>query len=300
MIEIKDAVKYFDGNCAVNRISLEIPEGTMFGLLGTNGAGKSTLLRMTAGILKADGGEIRIDGKPVYENPECKAKLFYLPDTPYYFPGASMEEMTRFYKVQYPGLEYESVRFMTEMLNLDMNLPLRTFSKGMKRQAFLILALCSGTEYLLCDEVFDGLDPVAAETMKQLFKKEMEERKFTVAVASHRLQDLEYICSSIGILHKGGLVRAGDMRERAENIWKLQCVFREKGIIEKLKKELPVLQGHQDGYFVTLLVKGDLSEIEHKIHGFGPVFSEEVSMTLEEVFMAEMEETGYDIRKVLQ
>lgn len=300
MIEIKNAVKYFEGNCAVNHVSLEIPEGILFGLLGTNGAGKSTLLRMMAGILKADDGEILFDGKPGYENPECKAEVCYLPDSPYYFPGASLREMAGFYKAQYPGLEPESVRYMADTLNLDMDLPLRTFSKGMKRQAFLILALCTGTKYLICDEVFDGLDPVAAEAMKRLFRREMEERRFTVVVASHKLQDLEDICDSIAILHKGGLVRAGDMRKKAENIWKLQCVFQEEGALEKLKERLEVLRGHRDGYFVTLLVRGPLEEIKAEIQKHGPVFSGEAPMTLEEVFLAEMEETGYDIRKVLQ
>lgn len=300
MIEIKDAVKYFDGNCAVNHISLEIPEGILFGLLGTNGAGKSTLLRMAAGILKADGGEILLDGKPGYENPECKKEVFYLPDTPYYFPNASLEEMAGFYAAQYPGMERESVRYMAETLNLDMNLPLRTFSKGMKRQAFLILALCSGTKYLLCDEVFDGLDPVVTETMKQLFRKEMEERKFTVMVASHKLQDLEDVCGTIGIIHKGGLVRAGDMRRRAGNIRKLQCVFEEEGVVERIREKTEVLKGYQEGYFVTLLVRGDMAEAERKIRELRPVFCREVTMTLEEIFIAEMEETGYDIRKVLQ
>lgn len=300
MIEIKNAAKYFEGNCAVNHVSLEIPEGILFGLLGTNGAGKSTLLRMMAGILKADEGEILFDGKSGYENPECKAEVCYLPDSPYYFPNAGLKEMARFYEAQYPKLEYESVRYMADMLNLDVDLPLRTFSKGMKRQAFLILALCAGTKYLLCDEVFDGLDPVVTEAVKGLFRREIKERKFTVAVASHKLQDLEDICGSIAILHKGGLVRAGDMRKKAENIWKIQCVFRETGAVEKLKEKLEVLRGYQDGYFVTLLVKGRLEEIQSEIWKLGPVFSGEVPMTLEEVFLAEMEETGYDIRKVLQ
>ncbi|MEZ3433209.1 MAG: ABC transporter ATP-binding protein [Lachnospiraceae bacterium] len=297
MIKVENVTKNFDSICAVNQVSLEIPEGSMFGLLGTNGAGKSTLLRMMAGVLPCDAGEIRFDGERIYENPGCKASVFYLPDVPYYFPNANMEEMARFYRRQYPAMERESAAYMAELLNLDMTMPLRTFSKGMKRQAFLILALCAGAKYLLCDEVFDGLDPVMTEAVKNLFRQEMKEREFTVVAAAHKLQDLEDVCHNIGIMHKGGILRAGDMRERLGNVVKLQCVF-DKDIREGLEKDFEILKYERDGYFVTIVGRGDRREILDKIKSRSPVFAGEVPMSLEEVFMAEMEEAGYDIRKV--
>lgn len=299
MIRISDVTKYYDKICAVEHISLEIPEGIMFGLLGTNGAGKSTLLKMAAGILESDGGTIYIDDDLVYENPVCKEKIFYLPDMPYYFPNSSMADMAEFYKRQYPALEKEGIAYMAEKLNLDLRRPLRTFSKGMKRQAFLIFALCAGTKYLLCDEVFDGLDPIVTETMKELMRAEMKERRFTVIAASHKLKDLEDICHNIGIMHKGGILEAGDMRERAGNVCKFQCVFGENRE-EELKKEPWIVQYRRDGYFTTLIVRGRKEEIKAALEKKRPVFLGEISMTLEEIFMAEMEETGYDIRKVLQ
>lgn len=299
MIKVENVTKNFENICAVNQVSFEIPEGSMFGLLGTNGAGKSTLLRMMAGVLPCDTGEILFDGESVYENPESKASVFYLPDVPYYFPNVNLEEMVRFYRRHYPAMERESAAYMAELLNLDMTLPLRMFSKGMKRQAFLILALCSGTKYLLCDEVFDGLDPVMTEAMKNLFRKEMEDREFTVVAAAHKLKDLEDICQGIGIMHKGGILRSGDMRERLENVIKLQCVFdTEKDLREEFEKYFEVLQYEKEGYFITLVAKGDKKEILDKIRSRSPVFAGEISMSLEEIFMAEMKEAGYDIRKV--
>lgn len=301
MIEIKNVTKNFENVCAVNQVSFEIPEGSMFGLLGTNGAGKSTLLRMMAGILPCDAGSILLDGEETYEDPGCKASVFYLPDVPYYFPNVSLEEMVRFYKRHYPAMERESVSYMAEQLNLDMRLPLRTFSKGMKRQAFLILALCAGTKYLLCDEVFDGLDPVMTEAMKHLFKKEMEEREFTVVAAAHKLRDLEDICRHIGIMHKGGILRAGDLKGRLGDAVKLQCVFGgEKDMRRELEKEMRLLHYEQDGYFTTLIAAGDKEEILKEVKKKAPVFMGEIPMSLEEIFMAEMEEAGYDIREVLK
>lgn len=300
MITISGLTKYYDGVCAVNHVSLEILEGTMFGLLGTNGAGKTTLLRMLAGIIEADSGEIRIEGEEDPFSPQCKKNLFYLPDDPYYFPNASIQVMLDFYKKQYPGLDADSVRYMAESLNLDMNRPVRTFSKGMKRQAFLILALCSRTKYLFCDEVLDGLDPIAAEIMKNLFRQEMKSRDFTILVASHKLRDLEDICGNIAILHKGGVVTAGDFRERAENVRKFQCVFPLEADLDSLRQHPSVVRLHEDARFITLVTRGKAEEIRKALEELDPIFLGEVPLSLEETFIAEMEGAGYDIRKVLQ
>lgn len=300
MVTISGLTKYFDGICAVNQVSLEIPDGSMFGLLGTNGAGKTTLLRMLAGILEADSGEIRIDGREDSFSPSCREMFFYLPDDPYYFPNASIQVMLDFYKRQYPGLDAESAAYMAESLSLDLNRPVRTFSKGMKRQAFLILALCSRTKYLFCDEVFDGLDPIAAEIMKNLFRQEMKARDFTVLVASHKLRDLEDICGNIAILHKGGVVTAGDFRSRAEQVRKFQCVFPLEARLDSLREHPQVLRFHEDARFITLITRGDPEEVRKAMEEQNPIFLGEVPLSLEETFIAEMEGAGYDIRKVLQ
>ena len=300
MIQIRELKKNFDDVCAVSGLSLNIPEGTLFGILGTNGAGKTTMLRILSGILEADGGEIIIDGEPL---DKAKEKIFFLSDSPYYFPNAGMEQMAKFYEDQYPDMDRESVAFMAEALELDMSRPLRTFSKGMKRQAFLILALCARTKYLLCDEVFDGLDPIVAEVMKNLFRQEMRERRFTAVVASHRLNELEDICGNIAILHKGGLVTAGDMKNRAEHVKKLQCVFEEEEdtgrIASELQKDLDIVRSHVDGSFVTLVVRDKTNDAKEILTSRAAVLIREAPMSLEEVFIAEMEGRDYDIRKVL-
>lgn len=299
MIEIEHVMKCFEDVTALNNITFSIPEGKVYGLLGTNGAGKSTLLRAISGILQCDKGQILVDGEVSYDCPEVKAKFFYLPDDPYYFPGANMEQMTEFYYRQYAKMDREGVCYMAEKLELDVKRPLRTFSKGMKRQAFLIMALCANTEYLLCDEVFDGLDPVVTEVMKNLFQKEIEERRLTVVVAAHKLQDLEGFCDEIGILHKGGVVLAADMRGEEKELCKIQCVFEEEKE-KNLRECLDVVRYRKEGYFITLIVRGDKDRALEEIRKAEPIFSREVPMTLEEVFIAKMEETGYDISKVLQ
>jgi len=298
MIRVEKLLKNFDDVCAVNKVTLTIPEGEMFGILGTNGAGKTTLLRMIAGVLEADDGKIVVDDTEITSG-QVSEEIFYLPDDPYFFPNASMEEMASFYKKNYRCMDVEAAAYMAEKLDLEMKRPLRTFSKGMKRQAFLILALCAGTKYLLCDEVFDGLDPIVAEVMKNLFRQEMREWKLTVIVASHKLQELEDICQSIAILHKGGVLTSGDMKRQAGNICKYQCVFPDQTDLEEVKRAVDLIRFHVDGYFVTVIVRMQPETIS-RLNSFSPVFMQEVPMTLEEIFIAEMEGKDYDIRKVLQ
>ena len=303
MIEVQHVTKRFDNVTALNDVTVTIPEGSIFGMLGTNGAGKSTLLRLMAGILACDAGRILIDGEPCCENPQGKERFFYLPDDPYYFPNASMEVMTGFYRRQYTGMDPEAVAYMAERLELDTRRPLRTFSKGMKRQAFLIMALCAHTEYLLCDEVFDGLDPVVTEVMKDLFRKERKERSLTVVVAAHKLKDLEEFCRDVAILHKGGILLAGDMRERDGEVFKIQCVFDgdgSKAAEDDLRACVDLVRFRQEGYFTTLIARGAKEETLERIRARGPVFCREVPMTLQEIFLAEMEGNGYDAGKVFR
>ncbi len=213
-----------------------------------------------------------MDGEENPFSPQCKEKLFYLPDDPYYFPNASIQTMLDFYKKQYPGLDADSAVYMAESLNLDRDRPIRTFSKGMKRQTFLILALCSRTKYLFCDEVFDGLDPIAADI----------------------------ICGNIAILHKGGVVTAGDFRERTENVRKFQCVLPLETDLDRLRQHPSVVRFHEDARFITLVTRGNAEEIRKALEELEPIFLGEVPLSLEETFIAEMEGAGYDIRKVLQ
>ena len=302
MIRVQNISKKFDKIQALHNVTIAIPSGKVFGLLGTNGSGKTTLLRIMSGILEADEGKVFIDEESYENTPEIKRKFFYLPDDPYYFANASMEQMCLFYQSQYSDLSLEDVSYMAEQLELDIKRPIRTFSKGMKRQAFLILALCARTDYLLCDEVFDGLDPIVTEVMKQLFIKEMQERELTVVMAAHKLQDLEGFCNTIVILHKGGVTEAADLEETngdKNGIHKMQCVF-EEDTSTYIKEHLDVLRLRREEYFTTIIVRGESTEILEVIHMAHPVFCREVPLTLEEVFVAKMEAENYDIAKALR
>ncbi len=299
MIEIENVTKQFDEILALDHVSASIGENCIFGLVGTNGAGKSTLLRVLAGVLKADEGEVRIDRLPVWENPQAKEKICFLPDTACFFPNATAEIMRDYYAVLYPRFDVARYDEMLEHFGLNPKRKLATFSKGMKKQVSVLLGICTNTEYLLCDETFDGLDPVMRQAVKSMFAAEILSRKFTPVIASHSLREIEDICDHVGLLHKGGVLFAKDLDEMKLGIHKIQCVIPEPLLEEELLSELPVLRHEKRGSLLTVIVRGEYREIERKIMEKQPLFSEILPLTLEEIFISETEVAGYDINNLI-
>lgn len=298
MIEMKGVSKKFDQIQALTQVSGVIREGSVFGLVGTNGAGKSTCLRIMAGILKADEGSMMVDGQEIFENEEMKKEIFFISDDQYYFPNATPKEMMEYYRMFYPCFDEKRFEELIKKFGLDMRRRLNTFSKGMKKQVSVLLGICANTKYLLCDETFDGLDPVMRQAVKSIFAMEIINRNFTPIIASHNLRELEDICDHVGLLHKGGILLSKDLEEMKSNIQKVQCVISEEEKME-LYKELEILQTEQRGSLLTLTVRGEREKMEKVIRGKNPVFYEILPLTLEEIFISETEVVGYDIKSLL-
>lgn len=298
MIELKNITKIFGDVKAVDNICLAIRNNTVMGLLGTNGAGKSTILRMMAGILKPDEGEILIDGISVWNTPEEKSKFFYISDDQYYFPNSTPKEFGSFYKTYYPSFDEERFHQLLDKIDLPANRKIRTFSKGMKKQLSILIGICAGTEYLFCDETFDGLDPVMRQAIKAIFIQEMENRSFTPVIASHNLRELEDISDHIGLLHKGGVLLSQDLDDLKCNLTKVQCVLPEE-FDEKIKNALLVLKMQRHGKLLTMTVRGETDKVVSWLNTLNPIYCEAVPLTLEEIFISETEVAGYDIKSLI-
>ncbi len=298
MIEAKNLTKQFDDIVALDHINAAIRDGSVFGLIGTNGAGKSTFLRTVAGVLKPDEGCVTIDGMEVFENDEAKRRFFYISDEQYFFNNATPRDMMEYYKIAYPAFDGERFHLLMKNFGLLEDRKINTFSKGMKKQLSVICGICAGTEYLFCDETFDGLDPVMRQAVKSLFANDMEERHLTPIIASHNLRELEDICDHVGLLHKGGILLSRDLDEMKMNIHKVQCVLN-PGMEPENLIGLEVLKTERRGKLLTLTVRGDLSTVEFIMQRAEPVFYETIPLSLEEIFISETEVVGYDVRKLV-
>ena len=299
MIQMEHLGKSFGSIPAVDDISMEIREGEVFGLIGTNGAGKSTLLRMIAGVMKPDKGTVLVDRQKVYDNPTAKANLFFIADEPYFFPNSTAQDMKLYYRTIYPAFDSKRFEKLLSDFCLDPARKISHYSKGMKKQLSILLGLCASTKYLLCDETFDGLDPVMRQGVKALFAGDMVERGLTPVIASHNLRELEDICDHVGLLHRGGVLLSQNVEDMKLGIQKVQCVFADEDGFSRAAQGLSILNDRQTGQLHTITVRGSREDVLLAFRDVETVFFELLPLTLEEVFISETEVVGYDIKKFI-
>ena len=299
MIEARNLSKKFDDIVAAGDINLTIEDGQVFGLIGTNGAGKSTFLRMAAGILKPDSGSITIDGRPIFENPDVKSEFFYISDDTAFFSNSTPLEMATFYHRIYKGFKMERFSELMDKFGLDKKRKINTFSKGMKKQLSVILGISAMTRYLYCDETFDGLDPVMRQAVKSIFANDMATRRFTPVIASHNLRELEDICDTVGLLHKGGIILSKNLDDAKADVHKLQCVFRDDESRDRACEQFKVISSENRGKLITLTVRGEEEDIGKILRAENPIYMEMLPLSLEEIFISETGVEGYDIKKII-
>ena len=299
MIELTHVTKSFARTPAVSDVSLTIREAGIFGLIGTNGAGKSTLLRLMAGVLRPDTGEITMDGAAIYNNPETKARLFFIPDNPWFFPNGTAEDMKTYYASVYPSFDAHRFDQLLEAFGLDGQRRTRTYSKGMRKQLAVICGLASRPDYLLCDETFDGLDPVMRQAVKSLFAEDIDKYGLAPVIASHNLRELEDVCDHVGLLHRGGILLSEDLESMKLGIYKIQCVFRHEAESDDVLASLDLVRHEQRGRLHTMVVRADTAQIKAAFTQTEMTFFEVLPLTLEEIFISETEVVGYDIKALI-
>ncbi len=299
MIKVEHLVKSFDGFFALHDLNMEVPRGAVYGLVGPNGAGKSTLIRHITGAYRPDSGTILVDGRPVYENPEVKARIAVIPDDIYFFSSASTRDMMRFYRGMYPHFDVERYEKLKEAFALvDEKRPMRRLSKGMQKQAAFWLALCCGADLLVLDEPVDGLDPVMRRQVWSLLLSDVAERGTTVLVSSHNLRELEDVCDHVGILSKGRVLLERSLTELQGNVVKMQVVFQEREIPE-LPADLEVLHSSRVGRIYTLIVRGRADDVTNRLAVYNPILMDAIPLTLEEIFIYELGGEDYAVKDIV-
>ena len=298
MLEVKNAVKTFDGFRALDGLTMTVPKGAVYGLVGPNGAGKSTIIRHLAGIYRQDSGEVLLDSQPVYENTEAKRRMAVIGDDWYYFPQAGIKEMAKFYAGIYPAFSWERYEKLKQVFPLDEKMMLRRMSKGMQKQAAFWLTVCCMPEYLILDEPVDGLDPVMRRQVWSLLLGDVAERGTTVLVSSHNLRELEDVCDHVGILNHGKVLLERSLSDLQDNTVKLQVAY--QGVTEPpLPAELNILHRSHVGRVYTYIIRGSSQEIMRRMQITEPVLLESIPLTLEEIFIYELGGVEYAAKDIL-
>ena len=291
--------KTFDGFRALDDLSMEVPDGAIYGLVGPNGAGKSTILRHITGVYRPDAGQVLLQGEPVYENPAAKARIASIPDELYAFLSASTRDMMKFYRGFYPRFDmarYEALKDVFTTVNEKQ--PIRRLSKGMQKQSAFWLSLCCRPDLLVLDEPVDGLDPVMRRQIWSLLVGDVAEYGTTVLVSSHNLRELEDVCDHVGILSHGRVLIQRSLDDLQGNIVKMQVVFQEREM-PRLPDDLQVLHVSQVGRIHTLIVRGRATEVTNRLAVYAPILMEALPLTLEEIFIYELGGEDYAVRDIV-
>ena len=285
MIEVKNLSKEYD-NPVLEDLNFTIPDGAIFGLIGVNGAGKTTLLNMLSGVMEQDFGQILYDNEPIFENVNRKKEIFYLPDDPFFTVATTPKNLISIYKVFYKIDVKKYYEYLKEF-NLDKNKSMFNFSKGMKRQVFVALALAIKPRYLFLDESFDGLDPMARMIFKREIVKIQETQETTVVISSHSLKELSDICDSYGIINHKKILSFGDVDTLLGKYHRYTMGFDKP--MKQSDFDIDFVQFQADGRIIHCVTKHDFSTMKEMIEDMNPIILEEIALDFEEQFMIEIE-----------
>lgn len=291
MLKVEAVSKNLGNKTVLENCSLTVQNGSVMGLIGPNGAGKSTLLRCICDVYQCDQGSITLDGETIHENEYLKQNILYLSDDPYYMYNATIKDMKEFYQIFYPQFDEKLYEKYLKIFKLDENKVMNNFSKGMKRQAFILMALAISPKLLLLDESFDGLDPMMRLLFKRAIGECIEKKDISIIISSHNLRELEDICDAFAILEDAHIETSGMIDDTKEAIHKIQIAFREEKNKEAFES-LDIMHYAKTGRIITLVVKGDLEEIKQQIQSLHPLMMDILPVNLEEIFIYEMERKG--------
>lgn len=226
MIRVLDVTKRFEDTLALDGLTMTVPKGSIYGLMGLNGAGKTTIIKHLAGFLKEDEGDITIDGEYVMDNEELKKRVVFIPDDLFFFRSYSMKEMAAYFSRIYPAWDQERFEAMASDFQLNTGSNIGKFSKGMKKQAAFCLAMATKPDYLILDEPVDGLDPIVRHKLWHYIMADVADREMTVLISSHNAKEMEDVCNYIGIMSHGKMVLEGDLLEMGDV--SIESLFLEK------------------------------------------------------------------------
>ena len=282
MLEIKNLTKKFGGFCAVDDFSLSVEKGTIHGLIGENGAGKTTAIKCCVGIFKPDGGEVLLDGAPVYENPAAKIKIGYVADSNTMYEDYTCAQMRDFFAEVYPDFDKEKFSGLNDIFKLDPKRRVGRLSKGQQMRLSFMLAISSNPEVLILDEPTSGLDAFAKKQLLDIVIDETEQNGLAVLISSHHLSELEKLCDEITIMQNGRAEYQSNIDDLKDKVKKLQVIFDKTPDLDVLKESFGV-EKLGSVYYLTTTNYDENTVPALKLMGASVV--EEVGISLEEIFV---------------
>jgi len=283
---------------AVEEVSLTVPEGSIFGIVGTNGAGKTTLIHMLLGLIRPTSGTARVLGvDPFAQDGSFRERIGFVTDQDYFFQYFTVAEVLRYGLLTYRHWDESRCTRLIEAFELPRKRQVRSLSKGMRIQLAFITALSIHPQLLLLDEPTSGLDAVVKRQILQLIVQEAAGGA-TILIATHHLDELERIADQVAFLHQGKVILQSSTDEAKQNMRRIQVVFPD-GLPDEVRRAPGLLRIDESGHVYTLIVERNPQHVVELCRSFQPVYLEEVEVAFEELFIHVLHKEGYTREQII-
>ncbi|EIA19348.1 ATP-binding cassette domain-containing protein [Listeria fleischmannii] len=281
-MRVENIKKVIDEKIVLQNISFELKPGEITALIGRNGVGKTTLFSTMMGIFIPDEGKIIIDSEDIMKNPSLKRKIFFLEDSMNYFNSHNVKTIVKLYRSIYTDFDEIYFQNLMNRFDIKMDTKIISFSKGRKALFFMILAFSLNVQYLLLDEPMDGLDVLIKREILDFILEQAKEKKTSVLIASHRLDELDEIADRVFILKGASLELDLYLEEFRQRTMKIQVAFKTKGVPDFVKNDAKLL--YRNGRIYTIYVSEEKEEFLKRIKREQVILLEEMTMTIEDIF----------------
>lgn len=280
-VSLRHLTKRFGRLTVLDGIDLEVPEGSIYGLLGLNGAGKTTLLRILMGFLHPGGGEGTVLGRPLGKlTAGDRARIAYVPDRPVFYENMRLGDLLRFVGALHPRWDANAARRYVDAFELPLERKVGALSTGMRTQFGLALALSTQPELLILDEPASGLDPVHRRRYLQVLLEASAEPGRTVLLTSQDLGLVEQTCDHFALIHERRIQVAGPITEILES--QRRMVVQAPPATGDALRALPGVRQVRDGSHGFLVTGTALPEEVRRVSGVRTVQAE--GLSLEDLF----------------
>lgn len=218
MIELKAITKKYNNRCALDGVTLTIPQGKVIGLVGENGSGKTTLLKLMAGLLTPGSGEAMFNGQPITR--KVAANIAYMPDADLFYPYFKVGQLFDFFDSQFEDFDLIKAKEIAQFLNISLDEKIKNMSKGNRGRVKIAVTLGREAMYYLLDEPFSGLDPMVRDDIAKGLIRFTDSERQTVFMSTHELKEVEPLLDEIVVLRDGRILAHEAVDEIRDNYGK--------------------------------------------------------------------------------
>jgi len=290
VVAISNVTRKYGVKLALDNVSLNIPKGSVFGLIGGNGAGKTTIIRHILGLLKPHSGSVQVFGlDPVADPVNVLGRIGYLSEDRDLPSWMRVFELLRYTQAFYPLWDEKYAETLRDMFELEPTSRIRDLSRGQLARAGLLIALAHRPELLVLDEPSSGLDPIVRRDILGAIIRTVAEEGRTVLFSSHLLDEVERVADQVAIIHQGKIALSGPLDEMKQNHCKLTLRF------NKPLPQPPSIEGtltrEGAGAEWTIVCEGNPNPIKLRSEALGATVVDESLLTLDEIFVARVSAT---------